>query len=71
MNSHNRRRNRQNEAHLEGVIEPLASYICATDRPQATLKLALALLMREVELTNRAARARVVALLEKRLALPA
>jgi hypothetical protein len=41
---------------LERVIEPLASYICATERPQTALKSALTLLFREVEATNRSAR---------------
>jgi hypothetical protein len=40
---------------LEQVIEPLASYICATDRPRATLMSALAALYSAVEETNRAA----------------
>jgi hypothetical protein len=42
---------------LERVIEPLASYICATDEPQTALKSALAVLLREVAATNRAASA--------------
>jgi hypothetical protein len=37
------------------VIEPLASYICATDQPRAALVSALAVLLSEVENTNRAA----------------
>jgi hypothetical protein len=56
---------------LERVIEPLASYICATERPQAALKVALDLLFSEVEQTNQAASARVAAILERQLALPA
>jgi hypothetical protein len=40
---------------LERVIEPLASYICATEQPKTALMSALALLFREVEGTNRAA----------------
>jgi hypothetical protein len=47
---------------LESVIEPLASYICATDKPRVALIRALALLVNEVEQTNRAAHARVAAL---------
>ncbi len=43
------------ESNLERVIEPLASFICATDRPRATLISALAILFNEVEQTNRAA----------------
>jgi hypothetical protein len=40
---------------LERVIEPLASYICAADQPRAALLSALAVLLSEVEQTNRAA----------------
>jgi hypothetical protein len=40
---------------LERVVEPLASFICATDRPRAALLRALAILFDEVEQTNRAA----------------
>ena len=44
------------ESNLERVIEPLASFICATERPGATLMSALAILFNEVEQTNRAAK---------------
>ena len=40
---------------LEQVIEPLASYICAADRPRETLLSALAVLLEEVKATNVAA----------------
>jgi hypothetical protein len=40
---------------LERVIEPLASYICAAERPRAALVSALRVLFSEVEATNRAA----------------
>ena len=40
---------------LERVIEPLASYICAADQPRATLVSALAVLLSEIEQTNRMA----------------
>jgi hypothetical protein len=40
---------------LERVIEPLASYICATERPKYALMSALSLLFREVEGTHAAA----------------
>jgi hypothetical protein len=43
------------ENELGRVIEPLASYICATDEPKAVLLSALAVLISEVEQTNRAA----------------
>ena len=42
---------------LERVVEPLASFICATERPRAALMSALALLFSEVEQTNTAANA--------------
>jgi hypothetical protein len=45
------------DANLERVVEPLASFICATDRPRAALATALAILFSEVEQTNRAANA--------------
>jgi hypothetical protein len=45
---------------LERVIEPLASYICATEQPYASLKSALAVLFSEVEQTNRTASAHLV-----------
>jgi hypothetical protein len=44
---------------LEQVIEPLASYICATDQPRAALMAALALLFSEVNQTYRAANAHI------------
>ncbi len=40
---------------LEQVVEPLASYICATERPQAALNSALEVLLREIAATNQAA----------------
>jgi hypothetical protein len=40
---------------LERFVEPLASYICATEQPRTALMSALAVLFREVEATNRAA----------------
>jgi hypothetical protein len=42
---------------LEQVIEPLASYICATEEPKTALMSALAVLLREIDATNRAASA--------------
>jgi hypothetical protein len=38
---------------LERVVEPLAAYICATEQPKSALMSALAVLLREVEATNR------------------
>jgi len=46
---------------LQNVIEPLASYICASGQPRAALRIALELLAAEVAATNRAARAHVTA----------
>jgi hypothetical protein len=40
---------------LERVIEPLASCICATEQPKTALKSAVAMLLREVALTQRLA----------------
>jgi hypothetical protein len=40
---------------LERVVEPLASYICATEQPQTALMSALAVLLRQVATTNRTA----------------
>ena len=37
---------------LERVVEPLANYICATDKPQRALFSALAVLCRQVDATN-------------------
>lgn len=42
---------------LTRVIEPLASYICASEKPKTALLSALALLCREIEANNRAASA--------------
>ena len=42
---------------LERMIEPLASYICATEKPKSALLSALAVLFREVEATNQTATA--------------
>ena len=48
---------RGSENPLDRVIEPLASYICATERPQAALASAVAALFSAVEETNREANA--------------
>lgn len=53
-------------ADLERVIEPLASYISASERPKAALMSAVAVLVSEVERTNRAAKAQVTSLLGSR-----
>jgi hypothetical protein len=40
---------------LQRIVEPLANYICATDKPKRALLSALAVLFHEVESTNRVA----------------
>jgi hypothetical protein len=47
--------NRASNRDLAKFIEPLASYICATDRPREVLVSALAVLFDEVGETNRTA----------------
>ena len=42
---------------LKGVLEPLASYICAAERPRAALLSVYKALLSEVEQTNRTANA--------------
>ena len=64
MATTHRTTSRTTDSDLERVIEPLASYICATERPAATLQSALAALFSQVEQTNRAAQVRVAAFLE-------
>jgi hypothetical protein len=54
------------ESDLARVIEPLASFISAADRPKAALMSAMAVLVSEVERTNRAAFAHVNSFLESR-----
>jgi hypothetical protein len=61
MNNINHQPLRGTDGYLEGVIEPLAAYICATERPQTALKQALSVLFSQVEETNRAASIRVAA----------
>jgi hypothetical protein len=55
----NRQREHAPESELQRVIEPLASYICATDQPKAALISALAVLFSEVDQTYRAANAHI------------
>jgi hypothetical protein len=55
----NRESERATANDLERVIEPLASYICATDQPRAALMAALAMLFSEVNQTYRAANAQI------------
>jgi hypothetical protein len=51
----NREPHRASTNDLQRVIEPLASYICASDRPPAALSLAFAALANEVTQLNRVA----------------
>jgi hypothetical protein len=57
MNTVNRESAPATDSNLERVIEPLASFICATDQPRAALLSALAILFSEVDQTTRAASA--------------
>jgi len=41
---------------LDRVVEPLADYICATERPAAVLRSVFSALLRSVEETNRLAK---------------
>jgi hypothetical protein len=59
MNRVNRKPERATASDLERVIEPLASYICATDQPRAALMAALAVLFSEANQTYRAANAQI------------
>ena len=59
----NRERRRTTANDLRQVIEPLASYICASDRPRAALSLAFAALAAEVTQLNRVAQRHVAGLL--------
>ena len=55
MNRVNREPERATASDLERVIEPLASYICATEEPRAVLMTALAVLFNEVDRTIKTA----------------
>ena len=64
MNTLNRNRIQASDNDIVRVIEPLASYISATNQPMATLVTTLAALVSEVKKTNRAASAHVTACIE-------
>ena len=49
MNRLNHRLSPKTEADLQKLVEPLASYISATNRPRATLILALIMLVNNVQ----------------------
>jgi hypothetical protein len=55
MNTFNRIFDPSRVDDLERVVEPLASYICATEQPKTALMSALNILFREVDATTRAA----------------
>jgi hypothetical protein len=59
MNRVHREPEQATASDLERVIEPLASYICATEQPRAALMAALAVLFSEVDRTYRAANAQI------------
>jgi hypothetical protein len=48
---------------LERVVEPLANYICASEKPKTELFSALAVLCREVDATNGLATSQVFSFL--------
>ncbi|HEV2945834.1 MAG TPA: hypothetical protein VGX70_00565 [Gemmataceae bacterium] len=52
-------RRRATKSDLERMIEPLIGYICASDQPKATLKLAFNVLSNEVAQLEKAAREHV------------
>jgi hypothetical protein len=55
MNNVNGKLKHATESHLQRVIEPLANYIAAASQPRAALKMALAVLLSEIDETNRTA----------------
>ncbi len=55
MNAVRIQRQSTSNADLSQAVAPLASYICATDRPRETLFSALTALLDEVQETNTAA----------------
>ena len=61
--------NRELDGELQRVIEPLVNYICATERPRKSLRLALAALYAQIDQTNRTAKSQVAAFLDGRLAM--
>jgi len=67
MNRVNCQPPRATNLELERMIEPLASYIRANDRPRAALVSALNALFDEVEQTHRAASTQVAAFSQRTL----
>jgi hypothetical protein len=62
VNASRMQRQPRSNADLSQVVAPLASYICATDRPREALYSALAALFDEMKKTNTAARLHVASL---------
>lgn len=56
---------------LQQVIEPLASYLFASEQPRAALKMALAVLVAEMEQTNRLAQTRLASFSRTSVSPPA
>ncbi len=56
-------------ADLSQVVAPLASYLCATDRPREALYSALAALFDEMKKTNTAARLHIASVRAKSVGL--
>lgn len=59
MNAHLHNAALSSDGRLHGVIEPLANYTCAAERPRAALLSALRTLVSEVRMTQQAASAYV------------
>jgi hypothetical protein len=64
MNTYIRTRTNSTDREMQRVIEPLASYINATNQPMSTLMSALRALANEVKKTNRTASVHVNAFTE-------
>ncbi|HET6327036.1 MAG TPA: hypothetical protein VFG04_20315 [Planctomycetaceae bacterium] len=69
MNISRMQRQSISNENLSQVIAPLASYICATDRPRETLHSALAALVEAIKETNTAAVLHVASLRADSLSL--
>ena len=54
---------------IEQFVEPLASFICATEHPEMALKSAVAALYSQIEQTNRTAHQHISAFVGRRVAL--
>jgi hypothetical protein len=61
MNATHSQLQRTSNPALNQIVEPLANYICAADRPRETLLSALSLLFDEVQGTHRATLAHITA----------